>query len=295
MPFAGRLAAAVLAISLSGAACKGGAKRDEAAAIAPQSVPVAIFVDDRQVLTTAELGSEPRPLAEIVAIAPAIDGWLALEAIDSAGKVHTTMAPAKNQAGKVPLLAVGQDGVELGFRAIGAKGALADPVRAVAKVTIKTRSDAGQIAAQVGAGAADQHGTGDSAGNREHAHEARPTASPDLTIAITGAQGESVFSGDQLEGLPVIKAPSGDTLTPGWSLLDVLAAAGIVKPMVVHLTDGEGATLQLGAADFDPARTVLYLKLNRSGVIRFRVFRKVGATWEVGGELRGITKIHVVK
>lgn len=285
----------MLAVSLAGAGCKDKAKRDDAAAIAPRSVPVAIFLDDRQVLTTAELGSEPRPLAEVVAIAPAIDGWLALEAIDSAGKVHTTMAPAKNQAGKVPLLALGKDGVQLGFRAIGASGALADPVQAVAKVTIKTRGDAGQIAAQVGAGAADQHGTGDSAGNREHADEARPTASPELKIAITGAQGESVFTGDKLEALPVIKAPSGDTLTPGWSLLDVLKAAGIEKPAVVHLTDGEGATLQLGADDFDPAKTVLYLKLNRSGVIRFRVFRKVGDTWEVGGELRGITKIHVVK
>ena len=290
MPHPRRLATALVLVLAAGAGCKDEPKHDAPVVAAARSVPVAIFIDDREVATSVELGGEPRPLVELIKDAPAAESWLALEAIDSGGKVHTTMTPAKNQAGKVALLAMGKDGVELGFRAIGAKGGLADPVRAVTKVTIKTRSDAGQIAAQVG-----EHGSGDSGGKREHADEVRPVASPTMQIAITGARGESVFTGDKLEALPVIKAPAGDTETPGWSLLDVLGAAGIDKPQVVHLTDGEGATLQLGAADFDPAQAVLYLKLNRSGVVRFRVFRKKGETWEVGGELRGITKIHIVK
>ena len=36
------------------------------------------------------------------------------------------------------------------------------------------------------------------------------------------------------------------------------------------LTDDEGASLKVEGADFDPAKAMLYLKLNRSGVIRFR-------------------------
>lgn len=260
----------------------------------PSAQPLAILVDERQLASTVMLGSEPRPLTELVNSAPPLDTWLALEAIDSVGTVHTTLAPAKNQAGKVPLVALTPDGIALGFRAPGGSGPLVDPVLGVTRLTIKAAGDMGQIAAQVGH-AASAHGDGDSGGKREHGDEVRPTVGAELKIAITGASGESVFTGDKLEALPVIKAPSGDTETPGWSLVDVLAAVGISKPQIVHLTDGEGATLRLDATDFDPAKVVLYLKLNRQGVIRFRVFRRVGETWEVGGELRGITKIQVIK
>ncbi|HVV84948.1 MAG TPA: hypothetical protein VHE35_17915 [Kofleriaceae bacterium] len=297
MPRAARLAAALLVcVTAAGAPACGKSKakaKPHAAATVPAAVPLAIFVDDQQVASSAELSAEPRPLVEVFPAAPSLDTWLALEAIDASGKAHTTMAPLQTQAGKFPAVAVGADGVELGFRTGGATGPLADPVHEVTRITIKTHGDRGQIAAQVAAEG--EHGGGDSAGNREHADEARPAASPDLQIEITGAGGDSVFTGDKLAALPVVHAPSGDTITPGWSLTDLLHAAGVKHPQLVHLTDGEGATLQLAAADFDPAKTVLYLKLNRSGVIRFRVFRKTGETWEVGGELRGITKINIVK
>ena len=272
-----------------------GRGRSTTTASAPAPVQVAIFVDDKQVATKADLGSAPRPLTDVVAGLPPIDAWLALELVDTAGKVHTTMAPAKNQPGKVPALATGSAGVELGFVAPGATGPLVDPVRGVWRVRVIAHGDAGQIAAQAAAQVAGDHGGGDSGGNREHAGEARPPVPADLSIAITGPAGDRTFTAADLEALPVIKAPSGDTETPGWSLVDLLAAAGVTKPQVVHLTDGEGATLQLGADDFDRTKAVLYLKLNRSGVIRFRAFRKTGATWDVTGELRGITKIHVVK
>ena len=69
---------------------------------------------------------------------------------------------------------------------------------------------------------------------------------------------------------------------------------GPADAKVLHLTDSENANLRLEGDDFDPAKTMLYVKVNKSGVIRFRVFRKKGDGWEVGGELRGITKIKVV-
>ncbi len=297
MSSAARLAVACL---LAAAALAIQCKHDRAApaphaiSATPAPAAVTILVDEHALTSSVMLGRNPRPLTELVTGAPALDTWLALEAIDSVGKVHTTMTPARTQAGKVPMLAMTTDGVEVGFGAPGGTGPLAEAVFGVTRVTIKVQGDKGAIAAQVGAQAGD-HGTGDSGGQREHADEGRPSAGPDLKIAITGASGESEFTGDRLAALPVIKAPSGDTETPGWSLIDVLAAVGIDKPQVVHLTDGEGATLRLDASDFDPTKVVLYLKLNRSGVIRFRVFRRVGETWEVGGELRGITKIQVLK
>ncbi len=263
------------------------------AATAPAPRPLAVFLDDREVATTAVVGSQPRPLRDAAPGAPAVDAWIGITVVDRAGKVHTTLAPGRNQAGTTPVLVAGKAGVDFGFLADGA-AAPTGLVVDVARITIGVKGDAGQIANQVGH-PPDDRGGGDSGGKREHGDEARPTVSADLRIAISGAGGESVFTGDRLAALPTIKAPSGDTETAGWSLVDVLAAAGITKPKVVHLTDGEGSTLRLDAADFDPTKVILYLKLNRSGVIRFRVFRRVGEAWEVGGELRGITKIHVVE
>src|SRR5688572_10686004 len=147
MSIARRLASAVLfaaALTAPGCESKKGSERGQP--VASAKMPVAIFVDDRQVAGELELGGEPRPIAELVAGAPPLDGWLALEVIDRAGKVHTIMAPARNQPGKLPVLARGADGAELGFRTPCAKGPLADAVRGVTRVTIKTRSDRGQIA-----------------------------------------------------------------------------------------------------------------------------------------------------
>jgi hypothetical protein len=296
-----RRAALVLALSLAAAGAGLGCRKDKgkgaaasagSGSVAPATpVALSVYLDERQVASKVELSGEPRALTALVPGLPPPGAWLALELVDTHGKVHTTMRPAFNHPGKVAVVAVGPDGVDVGFRFPDARGPLVDAVRGIARVTIKAKGDAGQIAAQ----AAGDRGGGDSGGNREHANEARSAAPTDLAIAITGVGGESTFTGDQLDALPVIKAPSGDTQTPGWSLIDVLAAAGVTRPQIVHLTDGEGATLRLDAADFDPAKAVLYLKLNRQGLIRFRLFRKKGEAWEVGGELRGLTKIHVVE
>lgn len=292
------LTALVLATALAAPACDKKSSPPErgkqGAPLAAVTVPVAVFVDGKQLAGSLELSGEPRPLTALVPEAPPAEAWLALEAIDRTGKVHTTMAPARNEGGRVAMLARGGDGVELGFRLPSGTGEVTGVVHGVTRLTIKARGDRGQIAAQAQAHEHD-HGGGDSGGGREHAGEARPVPDADLRIAITGARGESTFTGDALAALPVVKAPAGDTETPGWSLVDVLAAAGAGGAKTVHLTDGEGSTLQLAAEDFDRAKVVLYLKLNRSGVIRFRRFRQVGASWEVAGELRGLTKIHVVE
>ena len=178
------------------------------------------------------------------------------------------------------------------------------PVAHVVKVVIKTQDDRGQAAAEAMAqhtthgdehGAA--HGSDDSSGAGGHQgdNKARPVPTSALTIAIKSAAGESVLTGDQLVGLPAITAPVGDMETPGWNLLDVLKVAGLDKARAVNLSDDEGSNLRLEGADFDPAATVLYIKLNRQGQIRFRRYGKKRGAWEMTGELRGISKIAVVK
>lgn len=257
----------------------------------PKALPVAIFLDDRQVATEALLSTTPRPLMELAPGAPAPEAWLAVIALDAGGKATTIMAPEREHAGTPPALAAGPDGVRFG---LARAGALDGPVERVAKVIIKTKDDRGAIAAEL-AGDSGHHGGGDSDGNRHDGEGERPTATAELVIAISTPKGEATFTGDKLAALPTIKAPTGDTETPGWSLVDVLAAAGLGDAKVIGLLDSEGAGLRLEGADFDRATTVLYLKLNRGGQLRFRRYAQRGSTWEMTGELRGLSKITVVE
>lgn len=285
-------------VGVAGLAGLAGCKQDDAKAAAPRDIPVAIFQDDRQIATSATLGATPRALVEVAPGAPAPETWLAVIVFDAAGKATTVMTPAKNHPGAAPALVGGADGVTFGL----ARGTALDaPVAKVTKVVIKTRDDRGAIAAEVKAqqGSGGQGG-GDSAGGgheggHDHGSTTRPVPTADLKIDLKTAAGESVLTGDKLAGLPEVKAPAGDMVTPGWSFVDVLGAAGLGGAKVVNVFDDNNATLRLEGDDLDPKKTVLYLKLNRSGEFRFRRFAKQGEAWSMTGELRGVRKISVVK
>lgn len=271
----------------------GGCKKDAKPAPTPTtSVPVALFVDDRQVATSAALRATPTPLVEVVAGLPDPASWLAVIAIDADGKATTVLAPAKDHAGTPPALATADGQVRFG---LAKNGALEGAVGRVAKVIVKTKDDRGAIAAEIAAQGGGGHGGGDSAGNRHDGEGERPAPTADLVIAIKSASGESTFTGDKLIPLPTITAPTGDTQTPGWSLLDIMAAAGLADAKAVSLLDSEGAGLRLEGADFDRAATVLYVKMNRGGQLRFRRYSKRGEAWEMTGELRGLSKISIVE
>lgn len=278
---------ALAVVAALAAGCKKAAKPAPTAA-----VPVALFVDDRQVATSATLGATARPLVEVVPGLPDPASWLAVIAIDADGKATTVLAPAKDHAGTPPALAVVDGQVQFG---LAKGGQLERPVARVAKVIVKTQDDRGAIAAELAAQGGGGHGGGDSAGHRHDGEGERPVPTAELVIAIKGPQGESTFTGDKLVPLPTITAPTGDTETPGWSLVDVLAAAGLGGAKAVSLLDSEGAGLRLEGADFDRAATVLYVKMNRGGQLRFRRYTKRGEAWEMTGELRGLSKITVVE
>lgn len=267
-------------------------KKSEVTAAPSAPAKVAIALDDKVLTEQVTLTAGPQPIDKLVALPP-VDTWIAVEAIDAAGKVTAVLSPAKNSPGAVPALVEDARGVTFGWLV---SGQLAQPVRGVAKVTVKTKSDAGKPVEGMdhagGAGSGDSGGGGDHGGGANQADKGvRGTPTAALKIEVEGPSGTSTFTGDKMVGLPEIKAPSGDTETPGWALLDVLAAAGLKDAKSVTLTDDEGASLKLEGEDFDPAKTILYLKLNRSGVIRFRRFKKDGDVWDVAGELRGIKKI----
>jgi hypothetical protein len=267
-------------------------KATPAATSAPAKV--AILVDDKVIVEQVTLSGGPQPLDKLATLPPA-ETWIAVEAIDGAGKVTTVLAPAKNMAGATPALVEDARGVAFGWLA---QGQLAQPIRGVTKVTIKTKSDAGKLVEGMdhegGHGGGDSGGGGDHGGGNNSADKGvRATPTAELKIEIEAPSGTSTFTGDKMVGLPEVKAPSGDTETPGGALVDGLGAAGLEDVKAVTLTDEEGSSLKLEGEDFDPAKTMLYLKLNRSGVIRFRRFKKTGEVWDVAGELRGIKRIKV--
>lgn len=261
-----------------------GCKKEEKPAPPPvaQTVKVAIALDDKVLTETPTLTAAPTALATLAAGAPPIEQWLAVEVIDQAGKVDTLMAPAKNYPGSAPALSADAKGVQFG---LSRGGKLEQTVGNVAKVTIKTKSDAGKPGGHV------DHGSGGGGGDHGATERAVPTA--ELKIEVETAAGTTTFTGDKMAALPELKAPTGDTETPGWNLVDVLAAAGVKDPKAVVLTDEENATLKIEGDDWDPAKAMLYLKLNKSGQLRFRVFRKTGDVWEMAGELRGVQKVRV--
>lgn len=257
-------------------------------------VKVAIVLDDKVLTEQVTLGGAPQPLAQLATLPPA-DTWIAVETIDGAGKVSTVLAPAKNHPGMAPALAAAGGGATFGLLK---GGKLEQPVEGIAKVTVKTKSDAGKPVE--GMDHEGGHGGGDSGGGGDHGtggnsadKGVRATPTADLKIEVETPGGTSTFTGDKMVGLPEVKAPTGDTETPGWALVDVLAAAGLKDTTSLTLTDDEGVSLKLEGEDFDPAKTMLYLKLNRSGVIRFRRFKKTGDVWDIAGELRGIKRIKV--
>lgn len=247
-----------------------------------QTVKVTIALDDKVLTETATLGNAPTALSSLAAGAPPIAQWIAVEVIDQTGKVNTLLAPATHYPDATPALSADAKGTHFG---LARGGKLEQPVGNVAKVTIKTKSDAGKPAGHV------DHGSGGGGGDHAAGQRAVPTA--DLKLEVETAAGTSTFTGDKMASLPEIKAPTGDTETPGWNLVDVLAAAGVKNPKTVVLTDEENATLKIEGDDWDPAKTTLYLKLNKSGQLRFRVFRKTGEVWEMAGELRGVQKVRV--
>jgi hypothetical protein len=262
-----------------------GCKKDDKAAAPPpvaQAIKLPILLDDKVLTESPSLGVTPTALSALATGAPPIGEWIAVEVLDQAGKVDTLLAPAKNYPGAEPALTADAKGVWFGLLQ---GGKLTQPVGPIARLTIKTKSDAGKPAPHI------DHGSG--SGGGDHGATARATPTDALEIEIETAAGTSTFTGDKMVGLPELTAPTGDTETPGWNLVDVLAAAGIKDAKAVVLTDEEQATLRVEGDDWDPARTVLYFKLNKSGQLRFRVFRKTGDVWEMAGELRGVKKLRV--
>jgi len=115
-----------------------------------------------------------------------------------------------------------------------------------------------------------------------------------IDIAIEGGS-MPVLAGKDILDIPRESPPNGDTATQGWKLTTLIAKAGIKNPPKLLLSDGTGTQVTLTAKELDPAVSVPFLKLNKKGQLRFRVYTKQADGWQLGGNLRSVTSIKVVK
>jgi hypothetical protein len=135
----------------------------------------------------------------------------------------------------------------------------------------------------------------DSSGRGENDHQGGETVDPtQLKLTIKSPSGEQVLSGEKLLAIPRTAMPGGGGDAKGWKLGAVLEAVGIKAFDKAVLLAADGTSLSIESKDLD-ANTVPFIKLNRQGALRFRVYKQQGANWQTTGDLRSLATITIVK
>ncbi len=114
-----------------------------------------------------------------------------------------------------------------------------------------------------------------------------------LKIAIKTPKGEQILTGEKLLGLPRETVPDGDA--KGWKLTALLAAMDVTTFEKLVLTDAAGLNLTIEKKDFDDKTVVPFVKLNKQGSLRFKIYTKKAEGWISTGDLRALTTIEILK
>ena len=272
-----------LCLAVALAAC-GGGKSDEPEAPPPPgktpSGPVELYVNDSAVakLDTAQVNTWPRLDTLLPVSARRIGTWETLSIKGKNDKPSEINRPGDTYREFVAAVFPGEGGapafgmfdpVELGKK--GKPALREDYVR---EIRIK-------VAANTGRG---EHESGEGGGSD-------PTK---LVLTIKTPTGDTVIKGDKLLAMPRQPQPGDEGDPKGWTLKTILDAAGVKTFQRLLLTDAAGMNITLDKADVSDT-SVPFLKLNRQGSLRFRVYKKEGTGWQATGDLRALTTIQIVK
>ena len=267
----------------SAVAQAGSGSAGSAGSATPAAAPgVAIFVDDAATasITPAQIASW-QPLADFLpASAHRLGMWDDLYLIGDAAQPTQLHQPTTQHPDLVPALFPGDDG--------SPSFGMFDPVEHAkhGKPQLRTHPIPAiriKLAQNTGRGQHDQ-----SAGSA--------TDPKDLKVQLTTKQGQQVITGTELLAIPRSRQPGDDSGPPkGWALTEILDKMGVKHYDTVLLTDESGANLTLDKKDFDPKASIPFIKLNRSGQLRVRVFKHNGDAWQPTGDLRGLSAIEIVK
>lgn len=246
----------------------------------PAATTTHLFVDDVDVATVqpAQVASWPRVDSLVPEAARRLGKWQAIYIKGTKPKVSELNKPFETYRDYVPVLFPGANGtISFGMFdpvELGKKGKPALQEDGVLELRVKLAGDSGRGENDHGGGSAQD-----------------PTK---LELTIKTAKGEQVLTGDQLLAMPRESMPGGGGDAKGWKLLTLLDHAGIKTFEKILLTDAAGLTLTMDRSEIDD-KTVPFVKLNRQGSLRFRVFKQQGDGWTPSGDLRALTKIEILK
>jgi len=262
------------------AAAVGSAAAGSAGAATPAEASVEVFVDDQAVgkLAMAQVDLWPRLDTLVPVAARRLGTWQSIT-LKSPTKSASVNQPSATHPELVPAIFPGEGGKP----AFG----MFDPVELAKKGKPALREDAiteVRIALATD-GMRGQNDHGDGGGSDPAAIE----------LHVKSAAGEQIVKGTTLLEMPRELQPGHDDGGKGWPLSALLAKAGVTKYERLRLTGENGTNLTLEKRDLDPKQAIPFVKLNRQGTLRFRVFKKQGDTWQPGADLRGLVAVEVLK
>lgn len=115
-----------------------------------------------------------------------------------------------------------------------------------------------------------------------------------LKITFVTPKGTSVLDGAKLLAIPRDNIP-GTSDAKGWTLQTLLTAGGVTTFDKLVVSNAAGVALNLDKDAFSAA-SVPFVKLNRKGELRMRIYKKAGTEWQPGGgDLSDLDGIEVLK
>ncbi|TMQ28152.1 MAG: hypothetical protein E6J90_00915 [Deltaproteobacteria bacterium] len=271
------IAAAALGLACSGdkaPATQGSAGSAGSAAATPAGVE--IFVNDASVATIppAQIAKWPRLDTLVPGDARKLGTWELVTVQTARPKPSELAHPSSNYPDMVPAIFPGDGGAP----AFG----MFDAVELAKKGKAALREDhVSAIRIKVAQGG--NRGQNDDGGGAA----ADPTK---LVVTVKTKAGTTTLTGEKLLALPREGTP-GNPDQKGWRLTALLDAAGVKAYDHLVLTDASGTNLLLDRKDISDT-SVPFIKLNKQGSLRLRVWKKAGDGWNGAGDLRGLAAIE---
>lgn len=282
-----RLAIVLALLSACGSKDKGGDQTGSGAAsgtAAAQPQPAAgtqVFVNDQLVatITREQTAAWPRLDTLVPEAARRMGKWQAIYLKSDKPKGSEINKPSEQYRDYVPALYPGT-GTTINF-------GMFDPVQLGRKEGKPALGEEGVTEVRIKLATDDGRGENDHGG-----HTA--TDPQDLKLAIKTKAGAQTLTGDKLLAITREPMPGGGGDAKGWKLGTILDAAGVKTWKKLLLMDEAGLSLTIEAKDVDD-KTVPFVKLNRQGSLRFRIFKQQGEGWTPSGDLRALKSIEVLE
>ena len=201
--------------------------------------------------------------------------WLAIKVTTTSGKVLDLEKPFETDRDKLPALFPSEGG--------GVSFGMFDPVELGKRGKPTLREDKIQRLAVM----LDESST---RGGNDQGGEVIDPAS--VKLKVTTAKGSVELAGEKLLGIEREAMPGGGGDAKGWKLDTLLAAADVKTYKKVTLLDAGGASIPLEKSEIT-AESVPFIKLNRKGALRFRLYKKQGDGWQSSGDLGSLAEIRV--